>query len=47
MGELITGIFFCLRVDGIINGKAYKRGEGGGAYNRDFAVFLLTKLKMA
>ena len=28
-GGLITGIFFCLSVDGLIKGRAYKRGGGG------------------
>ena len=29
----ITGIVFCLQVDGPTTRRAYKRGGGGGGYN--------------
>ena len=33
--------FFCFHLDGPITGGAYKRGGGGGgAYNRNFTVFM-------
>ena len=31
-------VFFCLRVDGPINGVE-GRGRGGGSYNRKFTVY--------